>query len=152
CYLSHRNVESLRPHVEHSGENRDDDCDPDKLFGLVVFPKCCNNHPKLPNNELRTCPFKSCHLMPSYELSHHVANCIDRQKVKKKWNVPPSTGAYLCCTENWNQEAGTNVTPFIWGISISVIQSSLEFGTSNYLTSACRARRILPWNEITKMF
>ncbi|KPP66563.1 hypothetical protein Z043_114926 [Scleropages formosus] len=163
-------VESLRPPVEESDENSEDDCDPDKLVQCPFdknhkiracrFPyhiiKCRKNHPKLAN-ELRTCPFNARHLMPSHELSHHVANCTDRQKVKadimcttdqKKWNVPPSTGAYLSCTEDWDQEADTNVPPFIWGISTSVIQSSLESGTSNYLTSARRAPRTLPWNGL----
>uniref|UniRef100_A0AAY5EKX7 CHHC U11-48K-type domain-containing protein n=1 Tax=Electrophorus electricus TaxID=8005 RepID=A0AAY5EKX7_ELEEL len=71
----------------------DDPSDPNKLLQCPYdknhqiracrFPfhllKCRKNHPKLAS-ELKTCPFNAKHLMPRYELSHHIENCEDRQR------------------------------------------------------------------------
>ncbi|KAJ8016859.1 hypothetical protein DPEC_G00011720 [Dallia pectoralis] len=147
-----------------------DDCDPNKLLQCPYdknhqiracrFPyhliKCCKNHPKLAS-ELKTCPFNARHLMPRHELTHHVANCVDRISVKpedgdnaevpSKWQVPVSTWTNTNCDEDWDKEADDiSAAPFIWGVSTNLIdQNRPESLTTINLTPGLRAPRTLPW-------
>ncbi|KAL1020711.1 hypothetical protein UPYG_G00003670 [Umbra pygmaea] len=118
--------------------------------------KCRKNHPQLAS-ELKTCPFNARHLMLKHELSHHIANCVDRisvntadlgsAEVQSKWQVPVSTWTNTTCDEDWDQEADNILpTPFVWGVSRSLDnQNRPEPITTINLTPGLRAPRTLPW-------
>ncbi|XP_038864085.1 gametocyte-specific factor 1 isoform X1 [Salvelinus namaycush] len=156
---------------DEEGEKADpeDACDPNKLLQCPYdknhqiracrFPyhliKCSKNHPKLAS-ELKTCPFNARHLMPKHELSHHIANCVDRisvnaedlgsAEVQSKWQVPVSTWTNTNCDEDWDKEADISSVPFVWGVSTNLIsQNRTEPCTTNNLTPGLRAPRTLPW-------
>uniref|UniRef100_A0A8C7FVB2 CHHC U11-48K-type domain-containing protein n=1 Tax=Oncorhynchus kisutch TaxID=8019 RepID=A0A8C7FVB2_ONCKI len=121
-------AETLPRWNDEEGEKADpeDACDPNKLLQCPYdknhqiracrFPyhliKCSKNHPKLAS-ELKTCPFNARHLMPKHELSHHIANCVDRisvnaedlgsAEVQSKWQVPVSTWTNTNCDEDWDK-------------------------------------------------
>ncbi|KAK6308283.1 hypothetical protein J4Q44_G00215540 [Coregonus suidteri] len=163
--------ETLPRWNDEEGEMADpeDACDPNKLLQCPYdknhqiracrFPyhliKCSKNHPKLAS-ELKTCPFNARHLMPKHELSHHIANCVDRisvnaedlgsAEVQTKWQVPVSTWTNTNCDEDWDKEADISSVPFVWGVSTNLIsQNRPEPCTTNNLTPGLRAPRTLPW-------
>ncbi|MGH0189209.1 UNVERIFIED_CONTAM: hypothetical protein FKN15_034297 [Acipenser sinensis] len=93
CYGAFRSSYHLKRHILTHTEGTDM-WDPDKLLQCPYdknhqirgqrFPyhliKCSKNHPKLAQ-ELKTCPFNARHLLPRNELSHHIANCVDRRVI-----------------------------------------------------------------------
>lgn len=141
--------------------------DPDKLLQCPFdknhqiracrFPyhllKCRKNHPKLAS-ELKTCPYNARHLVPKHELNHHTENCEDRISVDSKndaiadgdskWQVPVSTWVNPNITEDWDDEADTHVTPFVWGENTAVVARQ-EMRPTNNLGPSCRAPNTLPW-------
>ncbi|KAJ8258167.1 hypothetical protein GJAV_G00193890 [Gymnothorax javanicus] len=152
----------------------EDAADPDRLLQCPYdknhqiracrFPyhliKCQKNHPKLAQ-ELRTCPFNARHLMPKHELSHHIANCVDRSSInaddlgsdeaRSKWHIPVNTWERPQCSEDWDKEIeGAPVKPFIWGVSTSGINQEsdrAETRTTNSLPPGLRAPTTLPWKN-----
>ncbi|XP_062247058.1 gametocyte-specific factor 1 isoform X1 [Platichthys flesus] len=87
--------------------------------------KCRKNHPKLAN-ELKTCPFNACHLMPKNELTHHIDTCENRMSLDPgggdevtnghvEWQVPPSTWVNPNQTEDWDDEIDDHAPTFKWG-------------------------------------
>ncbi|XP_061114639.1 gametocyte-specific factor 1 isoform X2 [Conger conger] len=150
----------------------EDVADPDRLLQCPYdknhqiracrFPyhliKCQKNHPKLAQ-ELKTCPFNARHLMPKHELSHHIANCVDRSsvntedlgssEVRSKWHVPVNTWENPKCSEDWDKEIEESPgTTFIWGVSTSKLnQERAETRTTNSLPPGLRAPTTLPWKN-----
>ncbi|KAJ8265553.1 hypothetical protein COCON_G00146520 [Conger conger] len=152
----------------------EDVADPDRLLQCPYdknhqiracrFPyhliKCQKNHPKLAQ-ELKTCPFNARHLMPKHELSHHIANCVDRSsvntedlgssEVRSKWHVPVNTWENPKCSEDWDKEIEESPgTTFIWGVSTSKLNqesSRAETRTTNSLPPGLRAPTTLPWKN-----
>ncbi|XP_036389440.1 gametocyte-specific factor 1 [Megalops cyprinoides] len=152
----------------------EDDADPERLLQCPYdknhqiracrFPyhliKCAKNNPKLAS-ELKTCPFNARHLMPKHELSHHIANCVDKRSVntedlssteaQRKWHVPVSTWENRDCDEDWDEELEREPQqPFIWGVSTSVLHQESakpEPRTTNSLPPGLRAPTTLPWKN-----
>ncbi|KAJ8369908.1 hypothetical protein SKAU_G00099360 [Synaphobranchus kaupii] len=151
----------------------EDAADPDRLLQCPYdknhqiracrFPyhliKCSKNHPKLAQ-ELKTCPFNARHLMPKHELSHHIANCVDRSsvntedlgsnEVQSKWHVPVNTWENPKCNEDWDKELeDIPAVPFIWGVNTTELNQEsfrAETRTTNNLPGV-RAPTTLPWKN-----
>ncbi|KAK6471161.1 gametocyte-specific factor 1-like [Huso huso] len=170
-------VEGRDPLGCHSEKEGTDMWDPDKLLQCpydknhqvrgLRFPyhliKCSKNHPKLAQ-ELKTCPFNARHLLPRNELSHHIANCVDRRIISddslvgnahaKKWQVPLSTWKNPNCEEDWDEEVdNSSCKPFVWGIdTVSILESKPEANASSSLPAGLRVPRTLPWKNCKCLF
>ncbi|XP_041860667.1 gametocyte-specific factor 1 [Melanotaenia boesemani] len=118
--------------------------------------KCRKNHPKLAN-ELKTCPFNARHLVPKHELAHHTETCEDRISMDtedvsgnanghREWHVPVSTWTNPNATEDWEQEADNEPTPFVWGVNTMLTQIPNARPTSSPGQSL-RAPKNLPWSD-----
>ncbi|XP_026881637.1 gametocyte-specific factor 1 [Electrophorus electricus] len=163
-------VDLQRGWEEDAGKS-DDPSDPNKLLQCPYdknhqiracrFPfhllKCRKNHPKLAS-ELKTCPFNAKHLMPRYELSHHIENCEDRQRcvgveeehteILQKFQVPVSTWRQPVIEEDWDQEADEQAETFVWGVSANQLaQNKHVISTTNHFTPGLRAPQTLPWKQ-----
>ncbi|XP_034732723.1 gametocyte-specific factor 1 isoform X1 [Etheostoma cragini] len=144
-------------------------CDPEKLLKCPFdknhqiracrFPyhliKCRKNHPKLAM-ELKTCPFNARHLVPKHQLTYHTETCEDRISVEteaggstrglSKWQVPVSTWVNQNMTEDWDEEADDDATPFVWGVN-TVLTQKQEMRPTNNLGPS-RMPNTLPWPQI----
>ncbi|XP_068195580.1 gametocyte-specific factor 1-like isoform X2 [Antennarius striatus] len=109
------------------------------------------NHPKLAR-ELQTCPFNARHLFPEHELRHHIETCDYRKPDKQerdstgfcKLRAPVRTWVNPNMTEDWEEEAGDPVVPFVFGVNTG-LKELPESGPINNLNTPAGRPATLPW-------